>query len=562
MIASFASKYKTFVRVALGLGLWLGIGSLFGMRAESAPVSAATSSVLHPALMGQEEARFFVLSDSCKRCHDASPNAEALWSPTGEDASPYGTWQASVMANAFRDPYWRAQVERELSLATEESHDVIRELCTRCHAPAAIHENRLGGLPSPTLAELEVDPAAHEGVTCTVCHRVTPEGLGTEATFHGNLPMDLATNLYGPYPDPFDGPMAAMSGYQVKFGAHMVESSLCATCHTLETGHGSAKFLEQSPYLEWRNSIYTHEQGITETSQSCQACHMPVMGDMRLAHNPGGRDFPFLFERPEVRSHAIVGGNSFLLDMLRMGREALGVRASAEELQSMADLTRDQLSQATASVELGNLGWARDNLKFDVLVENLAGHKLPSGYPSRRAWLEVTVRSGENMWFESGVPDGEGRIVPRGQAFGFAHVDQVTSPQQVQVYELVAVDSEGKTTTQLSAMEKPIKDNRLLPRGWKADGPHAEATKPVGLGEDKDFDGGRDIVHFDLAIPEEWQHAGRPMITARLLFQTIPPGWADDHRGSDGPASKQFLELYDAVPTRYEVLAETRRLAR
>ncbi|MEZ5975785.1 MAG: hypothetical protein R3E96_13385 [Planctomycetota bacterium] len=52
------------------------------------------------------------------------------------------------------------------------------------------------------------------------------------------------------------------------------------------------------------------------------------------------------------------------------------------------------------------------------------------------------------------------------------------------------------------------------------------------------------------------------MVSARLLFQTIPPGWADAHRGVDSPASQRFLKLYDAAEVHYEVLAEARRVVR
>ena len=39
------------------------------------------------------------------------------------------------------------------------------------------------------------------------------------------------------------------------------------------------------------------------------------------------------------------------------------------------------------------------------------------------------------------------------------------------------------------------KDNRLLPEGWRRDGPHAAQTMPVGIGNDFDFTGGGDTVH-------------------------------------------------------------------
>ena len=45
-------------------------------------------------------------------------------------------------------------------------------------------------------------------------------------------------------------------------------------------------------------------------------------------------------------------------------------------------------------------------------MENLTGHKFPTGHPYRRAWLHVRVidREGTTL-FESGAVDDEGRIV-------------------------------------------------------------------------------------------------------------------------------------------------------
>src|SRR5690349_8804276 len=49
----------------------------------------------------------FLPADRCGQCHSLSATSTALTSATGDDVSPHGTWQATAMANAFRDPYWR-----------------------------------------------------------------------------------------------------------------------------------------------------------------------------------------------------------------------------------------------------------------------------------------------------------------------------------------------------------------------------------------------------------------------------------------------------------------------
>lgn len=510
--------------------------------------------------------RVFLTSEVCSRCHDASPDAEALWNELGQDASPHGTWKASVMASSFVDPYWRASLERELGVAPEEERGARLELCTRCHAPMAVHEARLQGEPQLGLAELFAHPQAMEGVSCTVCHRTGPDGLGTPETFAGNLPISLEARMFGPYPDPVPGPMRVHTGYEVSFGGHMVQSALCATCHTLETSHtpGAEPFLEQGPYLEWRNSVYSYEDGLTAESRSCQACHMPEQGDLVLAHNPSGGDFPFLDPRPEVRSHRIVGGNAFLLDMLAEHTDELGAAADPEDYAETARATREFLGAQAASVRVRRIEREGRRLRFDVHVQNRAGHKLPSAYPSRRAWLEIVVADGAGeRYFASGVPDAGGRILPPDRALSEPHHLRLTRPGQVQIYELVAGDATGDPTTLLSAMAKPLKDNRLLPRGWRADGPHAEQTAPRGVpdGElgDDDFAGGGDTLPVAIELPD-----GAPKhlrVSVRLLYQSIPPAWADAHRSLEGPASARFVRMYDGAARRFEVLASDERSA-
>ena len=50
-------------------------------------------------------------------------------------------------------------------------------------------------------------------------------------------------------------------------------------------------------------------------------------------------------------------------------------------------------------------------LAIDVMVRNLTGHKLPTAYPSRRAWLHVTIRDRDGqVIFESGAIEPSGLI--------------------------------------------------------------------------------------------------------------------------------------------------------
>ncbi len=485
----------------------------------------------------------FATGDGCAMCHSASPDARAMRSPTGDDVSPHALWEASMMANAFRDPYYRAQLARE-SAADPERAESVQALCLRCHAPMAHHTARLGNEPALTLAAAEKSPFAEDGVSCTVCHQIQPDGLGTEATFNGRPKIEKGRVIFGPYEDPALGPMRMHSGFTPKGSAHIKSSAHCGSCHTLSTGHTGSEFPEQTPYLEWKNSVFNDEEGKTPTSRSCQECHMPRIAPTKIARNPMGRDFN-IPARPDYAAHLFVGGNAFMLDILRNGAKELGVRAPAESFARLAAAARKQLAEDTASLAISPFRQAEGRVSFDVVVTNRTGHKFPTGYPARRAWLRVEVRAGDDVLFRSGGFDSAGRITGVADERALPHFDRITSPEQVVVYECVPVDAEGKPTTMLTKMAKMGKDNRLLPAGWKPDGPHSDATAPTGTVGDADFVGGSDTVHFDVPIKAAADDA--LTVVAWLFYQPIPPGWAEPLRGSELPEAKTFMTLYDAA---------------
>ncbi len=521
--------------------------------------SAAVSSLLAANASGpgpRESSDHFMHSGTCADCHSASEEATALRSPLGDDVSPHGTWKATMMANSFRDPYWRAQVSKEAALHPEKAGE-IEALCLRCHAPMAHHEARLEDYEPESIESCEIDALAQDGVSCTICHQVQPDQLGTEKSFSGHLQIEPGRVVFGPYENPNVGMMRGTTGFTPRFGAHIQRSALCGSCHTLITHHGGEPFHEQTPYLEWRNSEfcdepeYNGEIDRSETSKTCQECHMADVGTTRIARDPNGNDL-FLRDREHVRAHGFVGGNAFMLDLMRANHEELELDAPPEAFARTARMTRRQLMNHTARVAIRAAESDGDDAMFSVRVENLSGHKLPTAYPARRVWLRVEVTQGGEEVFASGRFDADGRLLGIEDELAIPHYDTIDAEDEVAVWELVTFDEHGKPTTNLVDMAARGKDNRLLPRGWRADGPHTEVTSPVGIGDDEDFGAGGDTVRFRVSMKD------RPripvVVRAWLHYQSVPPAWVDALRPIDTPEAKRFVRMYDAQPKQPEVL--------
>src|SRR5438477_2123185 len=94
------------------------------------------------------------------------------------------------------------------------------------------------------------------------------------------------------------------------------------------------------------------------------------------------------------------------------------------------------------------------SLQVEVFVQNLSGHKLPTAYPSRRAWLHVIVKDHEgHTMFKSGAlnPDGsiQGNDNDADPTCFEPHYREITSSDQVEIYEPILKDSVGRVTTGL-----------------------------------------------------------------------------------------------------------------
>jgi hypothetical protein len=306
---------------------------------------------------------------------------------------------------------------------------------------------------------------------------------------------------------------------------------------------------EQMNYQEWQHSDFPREE------RSCQSCHMPkAAGPVRSASVLGD-------QRDALAQHIFVGGNAFMVRMFNRYRSELGVEAVSAELEATARATIRQLREQTATLAISAPQVSGGRLAFEIDVRNLTGHKYPTGYPSRRTWLHVTVRDAQGeVLFESGAVKATGAI--EGNASDAdprqfePHYDEITRPDQVQIYEPILGDRHGAPTTGLLTATQYLKDNRLLPRGFDK----ATADPEIGVfGEaahDATFAGGGDRVRYKVAIS-----TNQPLtVEAELRYQPIGYRWAHNLEPYDAAEPKRFVAYYNSMSAESSVVVAGSRV--
>ncbi len=262
--------------------------------------------------------------------------------------------------------------------------------------------------------------------------------------------------------------------------------------------------------------------------------------------------------------HELLGSNIFLLEMVKQFNNVFGVRTSdymtgkTDGIQQTINNYAQQAQERTAKVETNVVSADNGKLVADVKVTNLAGHRLPSGVGFRRAFIEFLVidnspgqRTPQVLWASGRsndlgvILDGNGK--PLASEFFEDYIDKNGKPQQhyqphyqtidaqdqVQIYEELVQNAEGRFTTSFLRRDHLPKDNRLLPAGWTKAGPdpknfngvYLAATFPKGgAAQDPDYQNGSggDTVRYNVSLPAGVD-VKNLVVRATLYYQSIPP---------------------------------------
>ncbi|MCG8329263.1 MAG: T9SS type A sorting domain-containing protein [Chitinophagales bacterium] len=514
-------------------------------------------ALLHQLLLDPVDSSIiFPTASTCSGCHGFDSNYNALVDFFGNDVNMYDDWRATMMANSAKDPFWRAKVSHELLSTPVSFHNDIQTKCTSCHAPMGHYTALYRGHEHYTIADMLQDTIGLDGVSCASCHKIAPEQIGE--LHSGNINFDTNRVIYGPYPLPFLGPMAEFVGFEPVQGDHITDAGLCASCHTLLTepiGQDGellgTTFVEQATYHEWLNSAYETD------NVSCQECHLPQLEESIVISS----NYLFLEGRSPYGLHEMTGANTFMLELMKNYREELDINALPEHYDETIDATYVMLQEKSLDMEMHWMGVEEDTARFQLKLTNKAGHKFPSGYPSRRLFIELllTTETGDTL-FHSGAMNEDYTL--KGETEDVEpHYDIINSSDQVQIYELAAGDENEEFTVVLEHAYVQLKDNRLPPLGFKIDDPVYDTTRIVGLAiEDNNFNyeegvegSGSDRLAYHIPT---LGYNGPIEVRARAYYHSLPPRWVNPIFEESSAEIDTFKSMFFSIDNAPVLVAE------
>ena len=254
-------------------------------------------------------------------------------------------------------------------------------------------------------------------------------------------------------------------------------------------------------------------------------------------------------KRSPYWKHLFGGGNKAMNRIMRNNIDSLHLSASGSNFDTTLVYTEKMLKESAVNLNIVPT-YGAGLMNVGVTVENLAGHKIPTGIPYRRMWLHFRVKDqSNNTVFESGNWDSQGEIIGLDSLYE-QHYSEITNANQIQIYEGVLKDVNGNFTFNLLRTAGYLKDNRLPPKGFNTSHPSYDTIAIIGGAvSDTNFNRqgatqgtGRDVVYYKVPALNGNQYT----ITAELCYQTFVPRLVNYIQGIGSPDIQKFVTLYNA----------------
>ena len=477
-------------------------------------------------------AKFFMESDSCKRCH--------------EDI--YNQWFSSAHHfSSFNNQWYRKSIEyMQDIIGTKPS-----KWCGGCHDPAVLYS----GLMDTPIKQIVHRPESQAGLGCMMCHSIADvKSTMGQADFYLEYPKlhELAATK---------NPVAqALHDFVIRLNPEphrrvflkpfmrTQTAEFCSTCHKVHLDEPVNHYRWVRGFNEYDNWQASGVSGqgarsfyYPPTPQQCADCHMPATASKDMGNVDGF-----------VHSHRFPGANTALPtanedpaqlksteDFLKNGVLTVDIFALSpaqapltrgpatqsdlattfavgEEAESKMTAEADgELGPVTAPLNLVQPPLRRgDTVRVDVVVRTKkVGHFFPGGtVDAYDTWLELkgTDDKGETIFWSGTVEDNGHGPVEKGAHF----------------YRSLQIDAHGNPINKRNAWAtRAVVYVRLIPPG------------------------AADTVHYRLHIPE---NAGNKItLHARMCYRKFT--WYGTHEAfagiPDSTKSDAVTPDYDDRPT-------------
>jgi tetratricopeptide (TPR) repeat protein len=450
--------------------------------------------------------KFFMESDSCKRCH--------------EDI--YNQWNSSAHHfSSFNNQWYRKSIEyMQDTIGTK-----LSKWCGGCHDPAVLYA---GKMDTP-IQQIVHTPEAQAGLGCMMCHSIADvKSTMGQADFYLEYPKlhELAASK-----NPL---VRAVHDFTIKLNPEphrraflkpfmkQQTAEFCSSCHKvhLDVPVNHYRWIRGfNEYDNWQASGVSGEGARSfyypAKPQQCADCHMPLEPSNDMGNVAG-----------KVHSHRFPAANTALPTA---NEDAAQLKATEDFLTSGA-LTVDIFALSPASVPLKPGAIAQHELATTFAVGEEAEAKIMPGASSNAEAAAVTAPLTAPL----------NRVQPAVRRGDTVRVDVVVRTKRVGHFfpggtvdaydtwlELKGVDDKGQTIFWSGMVEDngkgPVEKGAHFYRSLQVDAHgnpinkrNAWATRAVVYVR-LIPPGAADTVHFRIKVPEKT--GGKITLTARLCYR-------------------------------------------